>query len=121
MRIVRAVFLVVLLAALAWPVQSAPLCPGAAPPASCCCPSGTDGGDGCGPRGCCCVRDGAPAEPNPPEPLAPAAAGHQELVPLPVPVAITLPATASEPEIASVQPAAGDGPARFLVLCTFRC
>jgi len=123
MRIGRVVLLVVLLAALAWPVQAVPLCAGAAPPASCCCPPDAAGGDGCGPRGCCCVREGAPAEPRTPEPPAPAAAGHHEVLPLPVPAAIALPAAASETGLAASQlaPDAGDSPALFLVLCSFRC
>ena len=123
MRMGRAVFLVVLLATLAWPVQSVPLCADAAPPAACCCPPGADGADGCGPRGCCCVRDGAPAEPRTPEPPAPAAAGHHEVLPLPAPAAIALPAAASEAGPAASQLAldAGDGPALFVVFCTFRC
>lgn len=123
MSLGRAALLLVLLAALAWPAQAVALCPELAPAASCCCPPAPDGGDGCGPAGCCCVRDGAPAEPKRPEPPTPAAPGHHEFLPLPAPVAAALPAEppAIDPAGASPLPSASEGPALFVVLCTFRC
>ena len=124
MRSARAVLLAVLLAALAWPVPLAPACASAAPPpSSCCCPPAEDGRDGCGPRGCCCVRDGGPAEPQRPEPATAAVSPHSEVVPCPPPVAVAIPPAADGPGAADEPPGleAGPAPARYLVLCTFRC
>ena len=123
MRVCRNLLLSLLLAAFAWPVHALPLCGNSGPVASCCCPSGADGDDGCGPGGCCCVREGAPAEPQLPEPRTAVAAGHHEILPLPVPLAISLPPAAPESDLGAARPAhgAGDGPSRFVVLCTFRC
>ncbi|MCU0230898.1 MAG: hypothetical protein MUC67_05910 [Acidobacteria bacterium] len=123
MRRVRTGLLLALLAALAWPVAAVPGSAVDRPAPTCCCPPADGGGDGCGPRGCCCVRDGAPAESRRPEPATTTAPGPHEIVPAPAPPAIVIPPAGlgTDDALVAVEHAFGRAPARFLVLCTFRC